>query len=82
MWYFFLDSFVTTSPVLELYTDAASTIGFAGKILRVWCDNESAMAIINIGHSKEPRVMDLIRFVVLISMKQLFGTGSPCSGGK
>jgi len=25
---FFLESFVTTSPDLELYSDAASTIGF------------------------------------------------------
>ena len=115
---FFLDSFVTSSPDLELYTDAASTIGFggyfngkwfqghwpphllinkktgisiewqelfpiviacalwyphfAGKRLQFWCDNESVVAIINSGHSNAPRVMDLVRFLVLISMKHNF----------
>ena len=112
---FFLDSFVTSSPDLELYTDAASTIGFvngkwfqgrwpphllidkckgisiewqelfpivlacalwyphfSGKCLQFWCDNESVVAIINSGHSKAPRIMDLVRFLVLISMKHNF----------
>ena len=115
---FFLESFVTTSPDLELYTDAASTIGcggylngkwfqgrwpphllidkhkgisiewqelfpiviacvlwyphFCGKRVQFWCDNESVVAIINSGHSKAPRVMDLVHFLVLISMKYNF----------
>ena len=45
---------------------------FAGKRLQFWCDNESVVAIINSGHSKAPRVMDLVRFLVLISMKHNF----------
>jgi len=115
---FFLDSYITSSPNLELYTDAASTAGFggyfnvrwfqgrwpphllidkskgisiewqeifpiviacalwypqfAGKRLQFWCNNESFVAIINSGHSKAPRVMDLLRFLVLISMKHNF----------
>ena len=115
---FFLDSWVTSSPDLQLYTDAASTIGFggffngkwfqgrwpphllinktkgisiewqelfpivvacalwyphfSGKRLQFWCDNQSVVAIINSGHSKAPRVMDLVRFLVLISMKHNF----------
>lgn len=115
---FFLDSRVTSCPDLQLYTDAASTIGFGGffngkwfqgrwppdllinktkgisiewqelfptviacalwyphfssKRLQFWCDNQSVVAIINSGHSKAPRVMDLVRFLVLISMKHHF----------
>ena len=115
---FFLESSTTLAPDLELYTDAASTIGFGGflqgkwfqghwpphmrlnkdrgisiewqelfpivvacaiwhpfftgKHLQFWCDNESVVAIINSGHSKAPRVMDLVRFLVLISMKHNF----------
>lgn len=115
---FFLDSFLTAAPDLELYTDAAGTVGFggyfngkwfqgrwphhllinkstgisiewqelfpiviacalwhphfSGKRLQFWCDNESVVAIINSGHSKAPRVMDLVRFLVLISMKHNF----------
>ena len=115
---FFLDPAVTSSPDIELFTDAASTIGFggyfngkwfqgrwpphllidkskgisiewqelfpiviacalwyphfSGKRLQFWCDNESVVAIINSGHSKAPRVMDLVRFLVLISMKHNF----------
>ena len=42
---------------------------FAGKRLQFCCDNESVVAIINSGHSNAPRVMDLVRFLVLISMK-------------
>ena len=109
---------VTPSPDLELYTDAASSIGFggyfngqwfqgrwpphlqldstrgisiewqelfpivvacaiwfprfSGKRIQFWCDNESVVAIINSGHSKVPRIMDLLRFLVLISMKHNF----------
>ena len=115
---FFLDSFLTAAPDLELYTDAAGTVGFggyfngkwfqgrwphhllinkstgisiewqelfpiviacalwhphfSGKRLQFWCDNKSVVAIINSGHSKAPRVMDLVRFLVLISMKHNF----------
>ena len=45
---------------------------FSGKRLQFWCDNESVVAIINQGHSKPPRIMDLVRFLVLISMKHNF----------
>ena len=45
---------------------------FSGKCLQFWCDNQSVVAIINSGHSKAPRVMDLVHFLVLISMKQNF----------
>ena len=115
---FFLDSTVSTSPDLELYTDAASSVGFggyfndewfqgkwlpnmhlsptkgisiewqelfpivvacalwfpqfSGKRIQFWCDNESVVAIINSGHSKAPRIMDLLRFLVLLSMKHNF----------
>ena len=115
---FFLDSARTPSPDLELFTDAAGSIGFggyfrgkwfqgrwpacmhlsrergisiewqelfpivvacalwfpdfSGKRLQFWCDNESVVAIINQGHSKAPRIMDLVRFLVLISMKHNF----------
>ena len=115
---FFLDTTVTPSPDLELYTDAASSNGFggyfngqwfqgrwpphlqlhltrgisiewqelfpivvacalwfprfSGKRIQFWCDNESVVAIINSGHSKFPRIMDLLRFLVLISMKHNF----------
>jgi len=115
---FFLDSSVTPSPDLELYTDAASSVGFggyfngqwfqgkwlphmhlsrtggisiewqelfpivvacalwfphfSGKRIQFWCDNESVVAIINSGHSKAPRIMDLLRFLVLMSMKHNF----------
>ena len=33
---------------------------FSGKRLQFWCDNESVVAIINQGHSKAPRIMDLV----------------------
>ena len=45
---------------------------FAGKRLQLWCDNESVVAIINSGHSKVPRIMDLLRALTLISMKHNF----------
>lgn len=45
---------------------------FSGKRIQFWCDNESVVAIINSGHSKVPRIMDLVRFLVLISMKHNF----------
>ena len=41
---------------------------FVGKRLQFWCDNEGVVAIINSVDSKAPRVMDLVRFLVLISM--------------
>lgn len=115
---FFLESSATPTPVLDLYTDAASSVGFGGflrgkwfqgrwpphllldrvtgisiewqelfpivvacaiwhpfftgKRLQFWCDNESVVSIINSGHSKSPRIMDLVRFLVLISMKHNF----------
>ena len=42
---------------------------FSGKRIQVWCDNELVVVIINSGHSKTPRIMDLLRFLVLLSMK-------------
>ena len=45
---------------------------FSGKQVQFWCDNESVVAIINSGHSKAPRIMDLLRFLVLVSMKHNF----------
>ena len=45
---------------------------FAGKRLQFWCDNESVVTIINSGHSKVPRIMDLLRFLTLTSMKHKF----------
>ena len=124
---FFLDSTITPSPNLQLYTDASGSIGFGGYFrgqwfqgrwpphmqlhrergtsiewqelfptvvaraiwfphfsrqhVQFWCDNESVVAIINSGHSKALRVMDLPRFLVLISMTQFLCTGAPCIWG-
>lgn len=115
---FFLESSPTPTPDLELYTDAAGSIGFggylqgkwfqghwppqmrlnrergisiewqelfpivvacsiwhpflAGKRLQFWCDNESVVSIINSGHSKVPRIMELVRKLVLLSMQHNF----------
>ena len=115
---FFLNTTVTPSPQMELYTDASGTIGyggyfnwkwfqgrwlphmqlsrvtgisiewqelfpivvacaicyphFSGKRIQFWCDNESVVAIINSGYSKAPRIMNLLRFLVLLSMKHNF----------
>ena len=115
---FFLESAPTPTPDLELYTDAASTVGFrgifrgkwiqgkwpphlctnkdhgisiewqelfpivvacaiwyphfSGKRLQFWCDNKTVVSIINSGHSKAPRIMDLVQLLVLLSMKHNF----------
>ena len=115
---FFLESSPTPTADLELYTDAAGSIGFggylqgkwfqgrwpphmrlnreqgisiewqelfpivvacsiwhpflAGKRLQFWCDNESVVSIINSGHSKVPRIMELVRKLVLLSMQHNF----------
>ena len=115
---FFLESSPTPTPDLELYTDAAGSIGFGGylqgkwfqghwpphmhlnrergisiewqelfpivvacsiwhplltgKRLQFWCDNESVVSIINSGHSKVPRIMELVRKLVLLSMQHNF----------
>ena len=45
---------------------------FAGKCIQFWCDNESVVAVINSGHSKAPRVVDLLWFLVLVSMRHNF----------
>ena len=42
---------------------------FVGKRLQFWCNNESVVSIINSGHSQASRIMDLVRFLVPISMK-------------
>ena len=49
---------------------------FSGKRVQFWCDNESVVAIINSGHSKAPRIMDLLRFLVLISMSHVPGVSN------
>ena len=115
---FFLESTPTPAQNLELYTDAAGSIGFGGyfqgkwfqgccppnmqlnqqqgisiewpelfpivvacaiwhqllarKCLQFWCDNLSVVSIINSGHSKTPRIMDLVRHLVLLSMQHNF----------
>ena len=51
---------------------------FSGKRIQFWCD-ESVVAIINSGHLKALRIMDLLRFLVLLSMKHNLRQGSPCS---
>ena len=124
---FFLDTTITPSPDMELYTDASGSVGFggyfngkwfqgkwlphmqlnkergisiewqelfpivvacaiwypyfSGKRIQFWCDNESVVAIINSGHSRAPRIMDLLRFLVLISMKHNFSLGLAMSPG-
>ena len=45
---------------------------FSGKRIQFWYDNESVNAIINSGHSKATRLMELMRFLVLLSMKHNF----------
>ena len=42
---------------------------FSGKRIQFWYDNESVVAIINSGHTKATRVMDLLSFLVLLSIK-------------
>ena len=115
---FFLESSPTPTADLELYTDAAGSIGFggylqgkwfqgywpphmrlnqeqgigiewqelfpivvtcsiwhpflAGECLQFWCDNQSVVSIINSGHSKVPRIMELVRKLVLLSMQHNF----------
>ena len=44
----------------------------AGKRLQFWCDNLSVVSITNSGHSKIPRIMDLVRRLVLLSMQHNF----------
>ena len=44
----------------------------ARKRLQFWCDNLSVVSIINSGHSKIPRIMDLVRRLVLLSMQHNF----------
>ena len=44
----------------------------AGKRLQFWCDNQSVVSIINSGHSKVPRIMELVRKLVLLSMQHNF----------
>lgn len=45
---------------------------FSGKRIQFWCDNESVVAILNSDRSRAPCIMDLLRFLVLISMKHNF----------
>ena len=45
---------------------------FTGKRIQFWCDNKSVVAILNSGRSRAPRIMDLLRFLVVISMKHNF----------
>ena len=39
----------------------------SGKRILMWCDNQSVVAIINLKHSKSPRIMDLVHSITLIN---------------
>ena len=45
---------------------------WTGKRIRMWCDNQSVVAIINSKHSKSPRVMDLVRAITLLTLAHNF----------
>ena len=45
---------------------------FYGKHIQFWWDKESVVATINSRHSKAPHIMDLLCFLVLLSMKHNF----------
>ena len=49
----------------------------AGKRLQFWCDNFSVVSIINSGHSKISRIMDLLRRLVLLPMQHNFVVRAP-----
>ena len=114
----FLESEQTPSPSLQLYTDAAGSIGFGGYLAghwfqgrwlpeqninkttgisiawqelypiylscRLWgsqwtakrivffCDNESVVSILNQKTSKSPKIMDLLRPIVLCTLQHNF----------
>ena len=40
---------------------------WSGKRILMWCDNQSVVAIINLKHSKSPRIMDLVHSITLIN---------------
>lgn len=114
----FLESEQTHSPTLQLYTDAAGSIGFGGYLAGQWfqgrwlpeqkldtktgisivwqelypiylacrlwgsqwtakrivffCDNESVVQILNQKTSKSPKIMDLLRPIVLCTLQNNF----------
>ena len=45
---------------------------FSGKRIQFWYDNESVNDIINSGHPKATRLMELMRFLIFLSMKHNF----------
>ena len=45
---------------------------WSGQRIRMWCDNQSVVAIINSKHSKSPRVMDLLRAITLQTLSYNF----------
>ena len=45
---------------------------WTGKRIRMWCDNQSVVAIINSKHSKSPRVMDLVHAITLLTLAHNF----------
>ena len=53
----------------ELIVVAASVWGskWAGKMIRCNCDNQAVVAVINLGHSKDPSLMHLLRCLFFIS---------------
>ena len=123
----FLESTTTPIPDLELYTDAAGSVGlddyflgkwvqghwpphmvlnreqgisiewqelfpivvacaiwhplFKEKCLQFWYDNKSVVSIINLGCSKAPLIMVLVRKLVLLSMEQFSRKGPSCPWG-
>jgi len=40
--------------------------------MQFWCDNQSVVSIINLGHSKAPLIMELVRKLVFLSMEHNF----------
>ena len=96
----FLESKQTPSPPLQLFTDAAGSIGFGGyttgisiawqelyliylacclwgsqwttKRIVFFCDNESVVQILNQKTSKCPKIMDLLRPIVLCTLRHNF----------
>ena len=53
---------------------------FSGKRIQFWCNNETVVAIINSGNSnKAPRIMDPLRFLVLLSIKHNISLSGPAT---
>ena len=80
---FSLESFVTTSPYLELYTDAASTVGFGGYLNGKWfqgrwpphCSLTSARVLVSNGKNFF-LLSSLARSGILIFVANAFNFGA------